>query len=87
MFYVYVLLSKKDGNFYVGFTSDLKNRLKLHNSGRINSTVSRRPLKLVYYEACLNQQDATKREKYLKSSWGKRYIKRRIRCYLTGFTP
>ena len=84
MYYVYVLQSLKDKQFYVGYTDDLKNRLREHNSGRIVSTKDRKPLRLVYYEACLNQQDATKREKYLKTAWGKRYIKTRLKQYLTG---
>jgi putative endonuclease len=41
-------------------------------------------MKLIYWEGCINQQDATRREKYLKSAWGKRYIKERLRSYLTG---
>jgi len=79
MYYVYVLQSLKDKQFYVGYTDDLNNRLKAHSEGRVVSTRNRRPLKLVYYEACLNQQDATKREKYLKTAWGKRYIKNRLK--------
>ncbi|NIU82782.1 MAG: hypothetical protein GWN31_04960 [Candidatus Thorarchaeota archaeon] len=55
-----------------------------HNAGKVASTKSRIPLTLIYWEGCLNMQDATKREKYLKSSWGKRYIKNRINHYLTG---
>ena len=84
MYYVYVLRSSKDNNFYVGCTKDLKNRLSLHNRGRVISTRDRKPLQLVYYEACLDQQDAIHREKYLKSSWGKRYLKNRLKNYLTG---
>jgi putative endonuclease len=84
MFYVYVLKSKKDGNNYVGFTNDLQKRLTEHEKGFVKATVNRQPLKLIYFEACLSQQDATKREKYLKTSWGKRYIKSRLMNYLTG---
>ena len=87
MYYVYVLRSEIDNNLYVGYSSDLKNRLEQHNAGLVVSTKNRRPLKLLYYEACLNQQDATHREKYLKTSWGKRYINARLKGYLTGFTP
>ena len=83
MFYVYVLRSLLDCNFYVGYTKDLKVRLNEHSNGEVNSTKNRRPLKLVYYESCLNQQDATHREKYLKTAWGKRYIKSRLKNYLT----
>ncbi len=70
--------------FYVGYTSDLIIRLQQHENGLVASTKNRRPLMLVYYEACLNQQDATHREKYLKTSWGKRYIKTRLANYLLG---
>ncbi len=84
MYYVYVLNSKKDGNNYVGYTKNLQQRLDLHNKGRVKSTKNRIPLLLIYFEGCLNQQDATKREKYLKTSWGKRYIKNRLDNYLTG---
>ena len=83
-YYTYILQSLKDNHFYVGYTSDLKNRLEEHNNGKVASTKNRVPLKLIYYEVCLNQQDATHREKYLKTSWGKRYIKTRLKYYLTG---
>jgi len=82
MYYVYVLRSEKDGKFYVGYTSDLKNRLELHNKGGVASTKSRRPLTLIYYEASLHEQDALHREKYLKTAYGKRYVKSRLRRYL-----
>ena len=82
MYYIYVLHSDEDGNFYVGYTVDLRSRLRLHHEGRVEATKNRRPFKLVYYEACLNQRDALHREKYLKSSYGKRYIKNRLRRYL-----
>lgn len=81
MYYVYVLRSEIDNNLYVGYSSDLKKRFQQHNDGLISSTKNRRPLILLYYEACLNQQDATHREKYLKTSWGKRYIKTRLKNY------
>lgn len=83
-YYVYVLKSEKDGNNYVGYTNDLKERLAMHNAGKVSSTKNRLPLKLIYFEGCLKQQDATKREKYLKTAWGKRYIKNRLNNYLTG---
>ncbi|PRZ00824.1 putative endonuclease [Marinilabilia salmonicolor] len=68
--------------FYTGYTSNLEERLKAHNNGEVASTKNRIPLKLVYFEACLNQQDATHREKYLKTTYGKRYIKNRIKNFL-----
>ena len=84
MYYTYVVKSEKDKQFYTGYTADLQNRVKEHNAGKVPATKNRLPLKLVYYEACLSQQDATHREKYLKTAWGKRFIKTRLKNYLTG---
>ena len=81
-YYTYVLKSSQDVRFYTGYTKDLKNRLAEHNSCKVKSTSHRAPFKLVYYEMCLNKQDAIAREKYLKSGFGKKYIKNRIRNYL-----
>ena len=84
MHYVYVLKSERDGKMYVGYTADLRERLTLHNAGKVKSTQARRPFKLIYYEACVAQKDALRREKYLKTAYGKRYIKNRLRGYLDG---
>jgi putative endonuclease len=84
--YVYVLLSAVDQQFYVGLTSDLPTRLEQHNKGLVTSTKKRAPFALIYWEGCLSRSDAAQREKYLKSAWGKRYLKTRLRRYLTGFT-
>jgi putative endonuclease len=75
MYYIYVLISNADNQFYVGFTNDLKTRLDSHAKGNVESTRNRRPLRLVYYEGCLNRDDALKRERYLKTTWGKRYLR------------
>ncbi len=84
MYYTYVLQSQDDDKFYTGFTRDLKLRFEQHNKGLVQSTKNRKQLKLVYYEACLNQDDATKREKYLKTYHGKMFLKGRLKSYLTG---
>ncbi len=84
MYYTYVLQSEKDRNFYVGFTKDLKQRFDQHNKGIVESTKGRRPFKLIYYEACLNRNDATNREKYSKSYHGRMFVKKRLKSYLTG---
>ena len=84
MYYTYVLQSVKDRNFYVGFTKDLKLRFEQHNKGIVDSTKDRTPFDLIYYEACLHQDDATKREKYLKTYHGKLFLRRRLKSYLTG---
>ena len=83
-YYVYILQSDKDGLFYTGYTENLKRRIREHLDRNVLSTKNRLPMKLVYWEGCLNQQDATRREKHLKSTWGKRYLKNRIANYLTG---
>ena len=84
MYYTYVLQSMQDMNFYTGFTKDLKLRFEQHNKGGVKSTRDRRPLKLIYYEACLDQADAIKREKYLKTFHGKMFLGNRLKSYLTG---
>ncbi len=84
MYYTYVLQSVKDGNFYAGFTGDLKLRFEQHNKGMVESTRNRRPLKLIYYEACMDREDALRREKYFKTYYGKMFLSRRLKSYLTG---
>ncbi len=84
MYYAYVLQSEKDGNFYSGFTKNLKLRFDQHSKGQVESTKDRRPLKLIYYEACLNEEDALRRERYFKTYNGKRFLHKRLKSYLTG---
>ena len=79
---MFVLRSKRDRNFYVGHTVDLLKRMEHHNKGVVESTRNRRPLELIYYEACIKQKDALRRERYLKTAYGKRYIKNRLKDYL-----
>ena len=71
MFYVYVLKSGLDGNLYVGYTKDLRERFQDHQNGRVPSSKPRRPLELVFYEAYKSTADAKRREKYFKTSKGK----------------
>jgi putative endonuclease len=78
MYYVYVLISLKDRRFYTGFTKDIEKRLSEHNEGLSISTKCRIPFELIYYEACRNIKDALHREKYLKTTYGKRYLKNRL---------
>lgn len=70
MYYVYVLQSKQDDNLYIGFTSDLKQRIKEHESGKNFSTKSRRPFRLVFYEALLTKEEALERERFYKTGRG-----------------
>ena len=78
MFYVYVIKSLKDGKVYVGHTNDLKERIGQHNSGQVKSTRSRKLFKLIYYEASNVLEDAVRREKSLKTGFGRRYLKNRL---------
>ena len=79
MEYTYVLLSERDGRFYTGSTGDLRMRFRDHNAGHVHSTAYRRPLHLLYYEACLNIGDARRRERFLKTGKGKRYPNNRLK--------
>ena len=85
MYYVYVLISEKDGKLYTGSTDDLRRRIAEHSAGYSKSTMHRRPLKLIYYEACLLESDARRREHYLKSGMGKKYIRTRLNDYFKQF--
>lgn len=78
MYYVYVIKSLKDKKLYVGHTNNLVKRFKEHNTGMVESTQKRKPFKLVYYESCNILNDAIKREKSLKTGFGRTYLKRRI---------
>ncbi|MCO6359872.1 GIY-YIG nuclease family protein [Roseivirga pacifica] len=71
----YVLLSKKDNQLYIGYTTHLENRIKNHNEGRTKSTAPRRPLIIIFAEFYLNKSDAMRREKYFKTTAGKKTIK------------
>lgn len=82
MYYVYILQSIKDKTIYKGCTSDLKRRIKEHNSGKGFYTSQHYPYKLIYYEAYLLKSDAEARERYLKTSMGIRVIKKQLSNYL-----
>lgn len=83
MFYVYVLLSKKTKRWYIGYTADLRKRFNQHNAGEARATKNRGPFVLIYYEACLHEVDAQKREIYLKSGMGRRYLRNRLKRFLS----
>ena len=85
--YVYVLLSIKSGKWYTGFTNNLRKRFDEHQNNLSRYTKNKGPFRLIYFEACLNKYDAIAREKYLKTGMGKRYIKNRIKRFLslTGY--
>jgi putative endonuclease len=75
VFYVYVLKSKNDYSQYIGLSQNVEERLEEHNTGRVNSTKSKRPWQLIYTESFTTRLEARKREKYLKSAAGRRFRK------------
>ena len=83
MFYNYVLKSEKNDRMYTGYTNNLRKRLIQHNEGKSYYTRRDKPYLLVYYEACLDEDDARSRELFLKSGMGKRFIKNRIKRFLS----
>ncbi len=66
MYYVYVLKSLKDGNLYIGQTSNLGKRFEYHNFGRVKSTKRRAPFELIYADRFSTRGEAMKRERLLK---------------------
>jgi len=80
-FYVYVLESGKDGKKYIGYTNNLRKRIEEHNKGLSFATKFRLPFKLVYFEGCLDQEDAKRRENYLKTTQGARFLGLRLIQY------
>ena len=80
-YYIYLLQSLKNDTLYIGFTENLRKRLQEHNRGLNFSTKPFKPWKLIHYEAYLNEKDARRREKYLKTSQGSRLLKRMLKEY------
>ena len=75
IFYVYILRSEETGKLYAGFSNDLKSRIKQHFSKDVHSTKRMGTLKLIFYEAFISERDARRREKYFKTTKGKRTLK------------
>jgi len=88
MYYVYVIKSEKDKKWYTGLTDDLRKRFREHSYNKVFSTKGRGPFEVIYYEASINREDARERGKYLKSGMGKRYLKNRLKRFLSlmGFS-
>ena len=78
-YHIYAHLSLKDNKFYIGFTNDIKRRIKEHDQGKNISTSCRLPLELIYFEAHRNKKDAMRRERYFKSTKGKITIRQMLR--------
>lgn len=80
-FYTYILQNSA-GKLYIGYSNDLRKRFNEHNNGKSTYTKTRGPWNIIYYEACLNEDDARSREVYLKSGRGRRYINSRLNRFL-----
>mgnify|MGYP001561486504 CR=1 FL=1 len=78
LYYVYVLQSVRFKKLYIGFTSDILNRLKKHNNGLSQATKPYIPYNLIFYKAFISIKDAKNREKYLKTGWGLRSLKKML---------
>ncbi len=75
MYYVYILYSLIDKKFYIGLTKDLQRRLLEHKFGKVHTTYRYSEVKLIYYESFLSEVDARRREKYFKTTKGKKTLK------------
>ena len=84
MFYTYVLRSRRDSKLYVGCTKNLTARLEAHQKGYVPATVDRLPFDLIYFEACKILSDARRRERYLKTHYGKMYLHKRLKSDSTS---
>lgn len=81
MHYVYVLQSLKNNSLYIGYTNNIKKRILEHNRQENLSTKAFTPWKLIFFEGYLEQKDARRREKYLKTNQGSRLLKRMLKEY------
>lgn len=82
MWYVYALRSRAPDRIYIGVTGDLRRRLAEHGSGKTKTTARFDAFELVYYEACLDKNDALRREKQLKTGFGRGYLQKRLANYM-----
>ena len=80
-FYTYILESLKDNKLYVCYSGNLWARIEEHEKGKSFATKFRLPFKLIYFEGCVNMDDAKRREKYLKTTQGRRFIGLRLKEY------
>ena len=77
-YYFYILRSKKNNKLYLGYTKDLKKRLKQHNSGKELATKPNIPYELIYFSGFTNKADAKKCEEYFKTNSGWRRLKKML---------
>ena len=85
IYYVYIIHSQKLGKIYKGFTIDLRKRISEHNRGKMQSTKSGIPWRLIYYQGFVNKKDARKEEMFLKTGKGRERLKYLLKNTLEGW--
>ena len=85
-FHIVYILQLADGSLYTGYTNKFEQRLRQHERGEVTSTRGKRPVKLIYFEACLSKRDAMAREKYLKSTYGKQRLRNRLKNWMISLS-
>ncbi|MBU1092080.1 GIY-YIG nuclease family protein [Patescibacteria group bacterium] len=81
-YFVYILLSQKDNELYIGYTNDIQRRFREHTQSQVSATKHRLPLRLIHYEVFINLQDAKARETFLKSGFGHNQLKSKLKYTL-----
>jgi putative endonuclease len=87
MYYVYILRSQRDGKLYTGYSANLKRRIQEHKQKKTHTTARMGKISLIYYEAFISEKDARDREKYLKTTQGKRTLKLMLKYTFAPFVP
>ncbi len=82
-YYVYVLRSLKDVKWYIGYTSNLRERFVEHGKNIRGWTKGKGPFEIIYYEASIDDEDARSRELYIKTGMGRRYLNNRLKRFLS----
>ncbi len=78
MYFAYVLKSIQHDYFYKGHCNDLQKRLQQHNSGMTESIRPYIPFQIIYFEEFVTEKEAIQREKYFKTSAGRRFLKTKM---------
>ena len=82
MHYIYILLLSNN-DLHKGLTDNLKRRLNEHELGKVKSTKNYLPVKLIHCESYLSKKDAERREKFLKTTEGRRLLKQQLKDLLS----
>jgi len=75
MYYLYILLNEAGTRTYTGVSNDVPKRLREHNEGQVKSSRPHRPYRVIHTDAFLTLSDARKKERFYKSTTGRRRLK------------